>query len=409
MHRAAPKVTMSTRRVIDLLGLKASFVALLAMAVLVGLGEKMAERFLPIYLLVLGAGPLIIGLLNSLDNLLSALYSLLGGYLSDRFGPKRSLTIFNLLAMFGFLIVIAVPTWPAVILGSVFFLSWTAISLPATMDLIFKVLPASKRTMGVSMHSLVRRVPMGLGPVIGGYLIDRWGEFDGIRAAFAAAVLMTMVAMLIQRKLIAEDSPARPSPDTASSPLSLRMISQLKFPAALKNLLVADILVRFCEQIPYAFVVIWCMKLAEAPVTAGQFGILTAVEMATAMLIYLPVAVFADRGSKKPFVTATFFFFALFPLALLYCQSFEWLLAAFVLRGLKEFGEPARKALIMDLAPPHAKASSFGLYYLIRDSVVAVAVVAGAFLWQIDPRLNLLTAAGFGFLATGWFAWAASD
>ena len=28
---------------------------------------------------------------------------------------------------------------------------------------------------------------------------------------------------------------------------------------AMRGLLVTDILVRFCEQIPYAFVVIWCM------------------------------------------------------------------------------------------------------------------------------------------------------
>ena len=54
------------------------------------------------------------------------------------------------------------------IVGAVFFLSWTAISLPATMGLVSAVLPKNKRTMGVSMHSLVRRIPMALGPVLGG-------------------------------------------------------------------------------------------------------------------------------------------------------------------------------------------------------------------------------------------------
>ena len=46
-------------------------VALLAMVVLVGLGEKMAERFLPIYLMALGGGALTIGLLNGMTNFLS--------------------------------------------------------------------------------------------------------------------------------------------------------------------------------------------------------------------------------------------------------------------------------------------------------------------------------------------------
>ena len=124
---------------------------------------------------------------------------------------------------------------------------------------------------------------------------------------------------------------------------------------SLKNLLVSDILIRFCEQIPYAFVVLWAVKTIAAPVSPFQFGLLTAVEMATAFLIYIPVAHFADKGAKKPFVLATFVFFTLFPLVLLFSRSFWPLLGAFVLRGLKEFGEPTRKALIMGPGPGGAE------------------------------------------------------
>ncbi len=70
------------------LGLQRSTVGVLAMVVLVGMGERMAERFLPIYMLALGGGVLAIGLLQAMDNLLSALYSFPGGYLSDRIGTK---------------------------------------------------------------------------------------------------------------------------------------------------------------------------------------------------------------------------------------------------------------------------------------------------------------------------------
>ena len=159
------------RGLVGCLGLQKSLVVLLTMVVLLGLGEKMAERFLPLYILALGGGTLAVGFLNGMDNLLSALYSYPGGYASDRLGYKRALILFNLIAMLGYLIVILFPYWPAVFAGSVFFLSWTAISLPATMDMVSSVLPMNKRTMGVSMHSLVRRVPMALGPVLGLSLI----------------------------------------------------------------------------------------------------------------------------------------------------------------------------------------------------------------------------------------------
>jgi len=386
-------------RLADFLGLRRSIVGLLGMAVLVGMGEKMAERFLPVYILALGGGAIVVGALNGLDNLLSALYSFPGGYLADRLGTKRALLVFNLTAMLGFLIVILIPSWVAVLAGSVFFLSWTAISLPATMDLVAKVLPKNKRTMGVSVHSLVRRIPMALGPMVGGLFIGVWGERDGVRLAFLVALGMAVVALVLQQILIEPESRgARPASGEKNP---LRLVREMT--PDLRRLLVSDILIRFCEQIPYAFVVLWCMKYVESPVSAFQFGVLTAVEMATAVSIYIPVAYLADRSGKKPFVSLTFVFFTLFPAALMFADSFAWLLPVFVLRGLKEFGEPARKALIMDLAPEGRKAGMFGLYYLLRDVIVSVAAFGGAFLWQIDPRANLLAACFFGAAGTVWF------
>ena len=105
----------------------------------------------------------------------------------------------------------------------------------------------------------------------------------------------------------------------------------------------------------------------------------------------------------------TFVFFTLFPLVLLFSRSFILLILAFLVRGLKEFGEPTRKALIMDLAPEDRKAGMFGLYYLLRDVIVTVAAFGGAFLWEISPATNLLTAFGFGILGTLWFALCGSD
>ena len=396
-------------RVKESFGLQKSMVGLLAMVVLVGMGEKMGERFLPIYLITLGGGALSVGLLSGMDNLLSALYSFPGGYLADRLGTKKALLVFNLIAMVGFVVVILIPAWQAVIVGSVFFLSWTAISLPATMGLVAQVLPKNRRTMGVTMHSLVRRFPMALGPLVGGVCIDIWCRVTGIRIAFIGALAMAVVAAIVQQILIKEDASDQEVQTTKSQAEKnpFRLLREMT--PELRNLLISDILIRFCEQIPYAFVVLWCMEVVTMPVTGLQFGLLTTVEMATALLIYIPVAYLADRGHKKPFVQITFVFFTLFPLVLMFCQSFWPLAGAFVLRGLKEFGEPTRKALIMDLAPENRKAGMFGLYYLLRDLVVSVAAFGGAYLWIIGPEVNLWVAFGFGVLGTCWFTWKGRD
>ena len=391
---------LRARNVSDFLGLTKSTTGLLFMVVLVGMGERMAERFLPIYLLALGGGVISIGLLNGLDNFLSAVYAFPGGYLSERIGTKRALLVFNFMAMAGFLIVILIPAWQAVLVGAVFFLAWSAISLPATMGLIAKVLPTGKRTMGVTMHSLVRRFPMALGPILGGLCIGAWGVANGVRVAFCLALVLSVIAVLLQQKLIEDDSKSISDDDagTAAEKNPWRLLQSMD--TSLKRLLVSDILIRFCEQIPYAFVVVWCMKTIAQPVTAFQFGILTAIEMATAVLVYIPVAHLADKTAKKPFVVITFIFFTFFPLVLLFCRSFRWLIAAFILRGLKEFGEPTRKALILDLAPDAHKAGMYGLYYFIRDVCVSVAAFGGAFLWQISPTTNFIVAFLFGVAGT---------
>jgi len=391
---------------IDVLALRRSIVGVLAIVLLVDLGERMGERFLPIYLYALGGGVLSVGLLNGLDNLLSALYSFPGGYLADRIGSKRSLIVFNLVAIIGFLIVVAFPSWQAVIVGAVLFISWSAISAPAMLTLIARVLPKSKRTMGVSLHSLMRRVPMAIGPLLGGAFIMLWGEKTGIRAAFVVAAVMAALAIPIQQVLIEEEPPAWQPPDRERAPRSHPFALLKEMSPSLRSLLVSDILIRFCEQIPYAFVVIWCMKTPEfvRPISAPQFGLLTTIEMVTAVLIYIPVAYFADRAAKKPFVLATFVFFTLFPLALFRCRSFWWLVPAFVLRGLKEFGEPTRKALILSLAPDERKGAMFGTYYLVRDVIVSLAAFGGALLWRMGPATNLFAASLFGVLGTVWFA-----
>ncbi len=378
------------------------------MVILILLGERLAERFLPIYLMAIGGGAITIGLLNGMDNFLSAVYSFLGGYLSDRFGAKRSLLFFNFAAMFGFAIVILIPVWQAVIVGAFFFLSWSAVSLPATMKIITGVLPKNKHTMGISMLSLIRRIPMALGPLLGGICIGLWGDVDGVRAAFVFALVLAAAGTVVQQRMVTENRVNAKAEALKAEKNPFKLFPLMS--RELKMLLVSDILIRYCEQIPYAFVVVWCMKIIAQPISALQFGVLTTIEMTTALVIYIPVAYFVDKSGKKPFILATFVFFTCFPIILLFSQSFSWLILAFIVRGLKEFGEPTRKALIVELAPDERKAAVFGLYYMLRDAMVTIAAFGGAFLWLINPAVNFLIAAGFGVIGTvGYAIWGQND
>jgi MFS family permease len=388
------------RKTAEFLALKRNTALLLVVLVLAGTGEKLWLGFAPKYLQLLGGSVAVIGLFDALTTLVGALYAYPGGWLTDHWGEKRSLILFSGVSLAGYILLLLWHHWLALLVGALLFLAWSALSLPATFSIVATSLQAQRHTMGIGIQSMVRRVPMMLGPLIGGWLITLFDWMHGMRYALLICIVVTLLTMVFQA-LLFEDSIKASAGKEAVPKLGFLGIV-MSFSPALRELLVSDILIRFCERIPYAWVLIWAI---DHGVTAQQFGYLVAIEMITAMLCYVPVAHLADRYGRRPFVLATFGFFTLFPLSLLWGNNFNWLALAFVIRGLKEFGEPARKALIIGEAVPELRARTYGAYYLIRDCVVTTGSFLGAWLWKMGPRVNFTGAAICGALGTLWFWW----
>ena len=386
------------RALAHFLALRRNTALLLGALVLAGTGERLWLGFAPKYLEVLGAGVLIIGLFDGLQTLLGAIYAYPGGWLTDHWGQRRSLLLFNGLSLAGYALVLLWQHWLALVLGVFLFLALSALSLPATFAVVATSLDRHQHTMGVGVQSMVRRVPMMVGPLIGGWLITQHGWEQGVRLALVGCIGLSLATTLFQWFMA--DPVAGPTAATTRPRLGFLGVVK-SFNPTLRELLVSDILIRFCERLPYAFVILWAMN--HGGVSAQEFGWLVAIEMVTAMVCYVPAAYLADKHGQRPFVLATFGFFTLFPLSLLCADGFGWLAVAFAVRGLKEFGEPARKALIIAQANPELRARTYGAYYLIRDCVVTTGSFLGAWLWSISPQANFIGAAVCGAVGTAWF------
>jgi len=362
---------------------------LLVAILAIGSGEEMWIRFLPKYLQAFGASAFLIGVFDAIKTLLGAVYAYPGGYIADRFGHRLAFVGFTLLSIAGYFLLIVLPSPGGVIASMFLFLAWSDFSLPATFSLVAQALPAGRHAMGIGMQSLIRRIPVILGPIAGGVLIDRLGVGRGVRIGAAISVLLGVFASVLLGRFV----------ERTAQPASLHGFRQIvtMFSPQLRRLLFSDILIRFCERLPFAWVVIYAM---DQGVSASEVGVLIAIEMGAAIVCYVPASALADRYGKEPFVIATFVMFTLFPLALAAAHTFPALAVAFAIRGLKEFGEPARKSLIVSYSPATARGASVGAYYLIRDSVVTTGSFAGAALWQWGPKVNLFVAAGIGVLAT---------
>jgi len=394
---------MSLKNISEFLALRRNTSLLLVALLLAGTGEKLWLGFAPKYIETLGGGIFIIGLFDALQTFLGAIYAYPGGWLTDHWGQRKSLLLFSLISIAGYILVLVWQSWLALLLGSFLFLAWSALSLPATLSVIATSLKSNRHTMGVGVQSMIRRVPMMLGPLLGGWLLTRYGWTDGVRYALALCIMMSLLTLVFQWFMFEPDGKTSAG-DNNSIGTTISFLGVVKtFTPALRELLVSDILIRFCERIPYAFIILWAMD--SGGVTAQQFGYLVTFEMVAAMLCYIPVAHLADKYGRRPFVLITFVFFTLFPVTLLFAHDFKWLALAFVVRGLKEFGEPARKALIIGEAAPELRARTYGAYYLIRDCTVTSGSFLGAWLWSVSPQANFIGAASCGALGTIWFWW----
>jgi MFS family permease len=245
--------------------------------------------------------------------------------------------------------------------------------------------------MGIGVQSLIRRIPVIIGPVVGGVLLDAFGVVEGVRIGVMISIVLAGAALLVQSRF--------PEQAAALPQQRFRLIGVIRgFNPELKRLLLSDILIRFCERIPFAWVVIYALD--HIGISASQLGLLIALEMATAIVCYVPASAMPDRFGKEPFVLATFVFFTLFPLSLIWARSLTGLAFAFAIRGLKEFGEPARKALIISLSPASNRGQTIGAYYLVRDLTVTAGSFLGAALWALSPEANFWSAFAVGLAGT---------
>ena len=387
------------RNLAAFLALNRNTSVLLAALVSMGFAEELWMRFLPKYLQSLGAAIWAIGLFDAIKTWIGAVYAYPGGLIADRWGLRKALSFFTLLSLAGYICLLASPHWAWVLLSAFLFLSWTSFSLPATFSLVGSSLAANQHAMGIGVQSTLKRIPIILGPVAGGLLIDRFGIINGTRFGVMAAIALTCVTVAIQWQI--QDAPGKRSPVGRASFWQ----AVQSFSPALRRLLLSDILVRFCERIPYAWVILYAMD--DLGLTATHFGILTGIEMVSAIACLIPVAYLSDRYGREPFIIATFIFFTLFPVSLLAAHSFRGLCVAFIIRGLKEFGETVRKSLIIQLSPEPRRGQTIGTYYLIRDCLATGAAFLGAELWSVSPKTNFIGAAAIGAAGTLLYVWTA--
>ena len=400
------------------LAINASTGALLAAILLVGMGTELWSPLMPEYLSGLAAPILLIALYGSVKDLLDAINFYLGGVLAAHFNTRRALLLFNALPLAGLAVLLIWPSKYAIFVALPFVGVWNSIAGPATLRVVGDTLAEHRRSMAFSLQSIQKRLSSLLAYFASGELVLWLGKLQGVRAAVALSIVLVAISLLVQYHYMRTAVSDRTRVHRRPLALLRRLDPQLR------RLLVSEICVRWCDAMPRELIILYCVPIlapllrtsatqtsAQLSVMAVAFyvGVLLVVMNVTSLLIYLPIGHWASKpgAGKKPFIGLTFVFFALFPLTLVTLGG-SWgiwgMVLAFVVSGLREFGEPARKAIITELVPADCRTQAIGIYWSARCAGIVPASLAGGLIWILaGPRTMLWCASALGVLGAGLF------
>jgi MFS family permease len=265
---------------------------------------------------------------------------------------------------------------------------------PALLTVVGDSLPPERRAMAFSLQSLLRRLSRVIAYGINALLVLAVGVKLGMQAAFAISFVVVLAGLFVQYRFMKTAS--KDAGTIIHKPLSVLR----GFDPQLKRLLAADIFARLAEGMPRELIILFGVavfsKFMGVKAAAAVYGTMLIISQVTSAITYLPMGAIASKPGfdKRPYIGLTFFFFASFPAVL---AAMGWLCLtgalgsaaavgamalAFVFAGMREVGEPARKAMIVDLIPPQIKTQAIGIYWSARCVAVMLAPIVGGLVWM---------------------------
>jgi MFS family permease len=408
-------------RIADWLGLNRATLGVLVVIGCLGLSEEIWSNFLALHLRdragavdpahAVATAAVYMGVISALKNLLEGFGYILGGSLAHRLGARAALAVSAAPMALGFVVMLATQQPWAIALGAILMTNWEPLSVPATFEVVGHNVPKDRRTIAFAMQSIQKRLPKILGPALGGLMLAAVGYWLNLIVAFALVGLAVVLQLALTRRMAPRPKPVH---------VPIRQVLRT-MPPDLRRLLRAEILIRwgdwFVRDFAMLYVVTtlttrWGWTDRAAIETAGW---LLALMAATALATYIPVAKWVDRSaSPRPFIGVTFLLFSLFPIALVVLPGaavalglpmMAGLIVAYVINGLRELGEPARKGLIATGFPPEVRARAVGVYWGMRSFAFFPAPIVAAVSWSIvGPDITFLLGGGIGLMGTVVFA-----
>ena len=359
---------------------------------------------LALYASSFGVSQSAIGAAIAVYGLARFLVALPAGQLADRAGRRRALALGGAITAVGNLLCAYAPTFPTLVAARFVAGAGAALVLTTGTIVLADITTPAQRGRAMAIYQGVFLFAVGIGPLPGGLIAERYGLAAPFLAYAASGLLAAAVAWIYvpETKALRRDESFDPHAVVPSFVAQIRLLT-----GHVGFLLVG--VISFTNAVARTgglFNVIPIVARDRLGLSADRIGIGLALASLVGLALAYPAGVMVDRYGRKiviaPSTVMAGLSITLFALA----PSYGWFLAACVVWSIASgISGAAPATYAADVAPPGMNAAAMSTYRMLGDLGYVVGPIAlGVTTDLVGANATLVAVAFLLVAAAGLFA-----
>ncbi len=368
--------------------LRGNLLVLMVSYMVFGFTSGLFGPFRSPYIRELGASPFVLGLMTSVGYVILAFVRIPGAYIADRYGRRKVIAVFTFGAALSYAFYVFAWDW-RVIMVAVVLSSLSHIYQPALEAIEADSLPPGKRGLGYSLIWVMPGVPAFLGPVVSGYMVERYGLVPGMRVVYAVVLVCVLAVAGIRWRYLEETAGEEDALGrrelAASFTEALGSIREAwrGMGREIRYLTLVYLLVSLEYPLFDTFYSLFAYDVVG--VTGLEWGLISTIGSISLVAVGYPAGKIVDRIGRKRSMLLAYLFSTPVLIGFMAARGFAQMVVVDVLfRVSMSIFFPAMMALRADIIPREMRGRVMDLMGTLRSLVMVPAAAVFGYLYEVN-------------------------